>query len=349
MLDPMQTTVYLRYGVSSSETTWTVAPDKSVTGAAASFVLTGLVPGMSYTVQASLDRNFVSGVVASSFTTLALPSLGPVNVESVGETTATLVVTIFDPDGTKVTVFMRYRETPDGAWIKTQSGGSSTDTLVFNLSGLRPDTEYEAKVSRSSAFEAPSSVTFTTEKRVTRISSIITDNVTRSSAEISVEIDNAQSASTVYFRYRDRESEVWISANSVGASSGAARLTLRNLEPDTLYEVEASLVPEFTSRETLYDTFTTEPGAELSTIRIENVTDTTANVIATIDRVEGRTAVHLRYRTYGAQEWSGPVTGATTSATASLDLTDLLPDTVYEIEVSLDMSFPPPKTKFQNL
>ena len=93
--------------------------------------------------------------------------------------------------------------------------------------------------------------------------------------------------------------------------------------------------------------FTTEPGAELSAIRIENVTDTAAKIIATIDRVEGRTAVYLRYRVYGAQEWSGPVTGATTSATASLDLTDLLPDTVYEIEVSLDMSFPSPKTKYE--
>ncbi len=340
---PDANTVYLRYGVSSSETTWAAAPDKSVTGAAASFVLTGLVPGTPYTVQASLDRNFVSGVVASSFTTVRLPSLGPVNVGSVGETTATLAVTIFDPDGTKVEVFMRYRETPDGAWSKTQSGGSSTDTLEFALSGLKPGTEYKAEVSRSSGFEAPSSVTFTTEKRVTRISSIAHGKLTRSSVEISVEIDNAQGATTVYFRYQVVGSGVWISAKSVNASSGAARLTLRNLKPDTLYEVEASLVSEFT--EVLYVDFTTEPGAELTAIRIENVTDTAANVIATIDRVEGRTVVYLRYRTYDAQEWSGPVTTTTTSARASLELTELLPDTEYEIEASLDMSFPPPKTK----
>ena len=170
---PDANTVYLRYGVSpSTDISWTVAPEKSVTGATASFALTGLLPGTTYTVQASLDRNFVSGVVASSFKTVSLPSLGPVNVGSVGETTATLVVTIFDPDGTKVTVFMRYRETPGGSWSKTRSGESSTDTLGFTLSGLKPDTEYEAEVSRSSGFEPTSSRTFTTEEKVTRISAI---------------------------------------------------------------------------------------------------------------------------------------------------------------------------------
>ena len=345
---PDANTVHLRYGVSSSNTIdWIAAPDASVTGGEASFTLTGLVPGTSYTVQASLDSNFVNGVEASSFTTANLPSIGAVMVGSVEETTASIVVTIFDPDGTEVTVFMRYRETTGGSWSMPLSDGSSSDTLEFTLSELKPDTKYEAEASLTSGFEASLSETFVTEEEVARVSSLTPEKMTRSSAELSMEVKNAQGGGTVFVRYRARTTSNWEPLKRVGTSSGVVRLTLNNLESDTLYEVEASLVSDFIPRETLYATFTTDLGAELRAISIENLTDTSANIVATIDRVEGRTLVYWRYRIYGALEWNSPVSRATTSATASLALIDLLPDTEYEVEASLDSSFPPRKTVWE--
>ena len=340
--------VYLRYGVSNdAQTEWTTMAAESVIGYSANFVLTGLDPGTSYTVQASIDNGFNSGVAGVEFSTPPLPSLGPVNLVSVAERSAQIAVTVFDSDGTEVRVYIRYRETPAGTWSTAKDAVSTTGGVEFALSGLEPATEYEVEASLVPGFESSSTMVFVTEEDVTRIVSLTLGKVTRSSAEIVVEITDAQRGSTAVVRYRSRVASHWEPVRTVSTSSGVGRLVLNNLESDTLYEAEASLDPSFPSHETLYATFWTEPGAELSAMTAEDVTDITATIVVYIERLEGRIPIHLRYRVYGEGYWSGPVTRSASNATVAFSLTELLPDSQYEIEASLDPSFTPLKTIYQ--
>ncbi len=340
--------VYLRYGVSTNaETVWTMIPEKSVIGDSTIFELTGLAPGTTYRVQASIDSEFNVGTADGVFATLPLPSLGAVNLASVAERTALIVLAIFDPDETEVTVFVRYRETRTRTWSAARNAASSTGRVEFELSGLEPGTEYEVEVSLEPEFGASLTRVFITEEEVTRLASLTLGKVTRSSVEIEVEIANAKVRNKVYVRYRSLGMPGWEPLRTISASSDTARLTLRNLDPDTLYEMEASLASDFMWLDSLYVTFTTDPGTELTEIRVENVTDTTADIIAALGRVEGRTGVNFRYQAYGDGEWSSPVTETTTSDVVKVVIMDLLPDTEYEIEASLDLSFPPSRTIYR--
>ena len=340
--------VYLRYKVSGdAQTVWTTMPAMSVTGDSADFEVTGLAPGTRYTVQASMESDFNSRVASVEFATVALPRLGGVNLVSLTKSTARIAVTIFDPNGTEVRVYMRYREIPAGSWGAALHAVSSIDRVEFELSGLEPGTEYEVEASLEPGFEAALTRLFITEEEVTRVDSLTPGRVTRSSAELEVEINNAKGRSTVYVRYRSLEVSGWKPLRTVSTSSRIARLILNNLEPDTLYEAEASLNSDFLSGETLYAIFMTEPGARLSAIDIENVTDTKATVVVNVERLEGRTPIHLRYRPYGIENWSDPVTSTTSNSTVSFSLTELLQGIEYEIEASLDLSFPRLKTIYQ--
>ena len=85
------------------------------------------------------------------------------NMADVEQTSASAIVSIFDSDGTAVTVHLRYRETPNGVWMAAQPKTSMTDTAEFTLSGLMPDIQYEVEVSPDRSFSNPLSTTFTTQ------------------------------------------------------------------------------------------------------------------------------------------------------------------------------------------
>ncbi len=350
VLEPGQgtQTVHLRYRTNSErQSPWNTELAVSTVGDSTSFELTNLAPGVCYEVQASLDKDFMHGVVALTFSTAPLPSLGAVNVVSVSERSARIEVTVLDSGGGGVGVYLRYRDSQTRTWSAALHTVSFDDRVEFEVSGLEPETEYEVESSLDPDFEAALMQTFVTEKEVTRVAAVTLGRVTRSSAELTVELANTRGRSTVYVRYRSLEVSDWEPFRTVSNSSGVGRLVLNNLEPGTLYEVEASLEPDFLWPGTFYANFTTERGARLSAIRLENVTDTRAAAVATVERVEGSTPVHLRYRTYGAGNWSDRLTRNTASPTVSFSLTELLPGTAYEIEASLDLNFPPSKTMYQ--
>ena len=151
----------------------------------------------------------------------------------------------------------------------------------------------------------------------------------------------------MHVRYRSLGVSDWEPSRAASASSGVARLFLNKLEPDTLYEVEAALDSNFLSWETLYAVLSTEPGARLSAIDIASVSDTTATVVVSVERVEGRTPVYLHFRPHGLASWSDTETGITTNGTMSFRLKELLPGTEYQIEASLEAQFLPLKTIFR--
>ena len=351
---PDVNTVHLRYGVSTSDPIhWTQLPPKSVVGDTETFDLTGLTPGTEYKVEASLDGAFMTGVESMPFITAAPPSIGSVNMADVEQTSASAIVSIFDSDGTAVTVYLHLRGTPYGVWSAIQNKTTTTDVVDFTLSGLTPDTEYEVEVSLDNGFSLSKSTTFTTEAMtsrppspVVRVSGLFAEDITPSSVTVVALIAGPENQVTVNLRYRIQGTNTWSRTIRRTTATAIAPFELGGLTAATNYEIEASLDPDFPIQDSAYDIFTTA-AVRVSGLRLEDITDTEATAIADIENPQGQTTVYVRYRALGAGSWSEPQSRITNSSTVRLFLADLLPDTQYEVEASSEESFPGDNSAFE--
>ena len=344
---PGENKVHLRYSiVPTTQASWIIPTPKSVVGDATAFPLTGLAPNSEYEVQVSLDSEFTSEVKSATFTTAAPSSIGSVNMADVEQTSASAIVSIFDSDGTAVTVHLRFRETPSGAWIVIQPETTTTETAEFTLSGLTPDIQYEVEVSPDRSFSNPLSTTFTTQDARPIVSGLTTEDVARTTAGVTVNIANPESRTTVYLHYRAQGAGAWIGPVGRTTSPATVGFTLTGLTPDTIYELEASLDDNFPARETLYATFITEPPVKVSGVSVGSRTHTGVTVTVSTDDRQDRTSVYLRYRSYEQVAWTGPETRTASSGAASFTLSGLMPDREYEIEASTDRYFPAAHTVY---
>ena len=296
------------------------------------FDLTGLAPATEYKVEASLDGEFMTGVESATFTTAASPSIGSVNMADVEQTSASAIVSIFDSDGTAVTVHLHYRETPNGAWIALQPETTTSEAAQFTLSGLTPDTEYEVEVSLDNGFSLGQSATFTTEAMtsrppspVVRVSGLIIEDITPGSVTVVALIAGPENRVTVHLRFRIQGTNTWSRTVVRTTATPTAQFELGGLTTATNYEIEASLDPAFPVQDSAYDIFTTA-AISVSGLRLEDITDTEATAIAEIEDPQGRTTVYVRYRALGTGGWSESQSRITNSSSVQLFLADLLPD-----------------------
>ena len=345
--------VHLRYSiVPSTQSSWATPSPKVVVGDTTTFALTGLSPKSRYEVQASLDTEFASEVESATFTTSALPSIGSVNMADVEQTSASAIVSIFDSNGTSVSVFLHYRETPNGAWSSIHREITTTDDVDFTLSSLMQDTEYEVEVSLDSGFSLSQSTTFTTEAMtsrppspVVRVSGLFTEDITPDSLIVVAMIAGPESQTTVHLRYRTQGTNTWSRTLRRTTATSTAQFELGGLTTATNYEIEASLDPDFPVQDSAYDIFTTA-AVRVAGLRLEDITDTEATAIAEIEDPQGRTTVYVRYRALGTGGWSESQSRITNSSSVQLFLADLLPDTQYEVAASSEESFPGDNSAF---
>ena len=353
---PGENKIYLRYSIMpSTQISWATPSPKLVVGDTTTFALTGLVPDSEYVVQVSLDDAFTTGVESATFTTAAPPSIGSVNMAGAEQNSASAIVSIFDSDGTSVTVHLRYRETPSGAWIALQPKTTTTEAAQFTLSGLRPDTEYEVEVSMDNRFSLSQSTFFITEAMtsrpsspVVRISGLFAEDITPGSVTVIVMIAGPENRVTVNLRYRVEGTNTWSRTLHRTTATDTAPFELGGLTAATNYEIEASLAPDFPVQDSAYDIFTTA-AVRVSGVRLEDITDTEATAIADIEDPQGGTTVYVRYRALGTGAWSEPQSRITNSSTVRLFLTGLLPDTQYEVEASSEESFPGDNSALETL
>ena len=351
---PGENKVHLRYSiVPSTQASWIMPSLKSVVGDATAFALTGLAPNSEYDVEVSLDSAFTTEVESATFTTAAPPSIGSVNMADIGQNSASAIVSIFDSDGTAVTVYLRNRETPNGDWSAIQTKTTTTETAEFTLSGLTPDTEYEVEVSLGNGFSLSQSTTFTTEAMtsrppspVVRVSGLFAEDITPSSVTVVALIAGPENQVTVNLRYRIQGTNTWSRTIRRTTATATAPFELGGLTAATNYEIEASLDPDFPIQDSAYDIFTTA-AVRVSGLRLEDITDTEATAIADIEDPQGQTTVYVRFRALGTGAWSEPQSRITYSTTVRLFLADLLPDTQYEVEASSEESFPGDNSAFE--
>ena len=340
-------TVRLRYRV-SGETEWGAVQTKVTRGGSAAIDLTGLSPRTTYEVEASLSSDF-AGSKTAAFSTLSLdPSVSGVSIGSITQASAAATVTIANPGTAQKIVYLQYRvdgasEWSDSALTATTDGPSAT----IYMTGIIADTEYEVRASLASDFALAQHATFTT-LRYPSIYDVDVTDVTKNTATAEIDIAEPDGTDqTVHLRYRTTAPQgTWSSTLTTTSTTGEASIDLTGLTVDTEYEVEASLAADFAIA--VSDTFRTlPPDPVVAEVSVNSIRQTTATAYIDISNANGSTQkVSLRYRTTTPRgNWSDIQTTTSTTDSASIDLSELTPGTEYDVQASLDNSFPSSRTR----
>ena len=311
--------------------------------------LLSLNPGTRYEVEASLGVGFLTTETESATFTTLLPRVSSVSVEDLTTSEATVKVTIAEPGLGENKVHLRYSIVPStqASWIMPSPKSVVGDTTAFALTDLAPNSEYDVEVSLDSAFTTEVKyVTFTTAAPPS-IGSVNMAGVGQTSASAIVSIfDSDKTAVTVYLRYSGTRYGAWSAIQNKTTTTDVVDFTLSGLMPDTEYEVEVSLDNGFSLSKST--TFTTEamtsrppsPVVRVSGLFVEDITPSSATVVALIAGPENQATVNLRYKIQGTNTWSRTIRRTTATATAPFELGGLTAATNYEIEASLDPDFP---------
>ena len=339
--------VHWRFRITMPEGQWLPLPPDRVTvfGGISVFSIARLSPGTEYELQVSLDGTFSqTDILSKNFTTLPPdPSISEVIAEDVTLTEGTVVITIANPGILSTTVYIHYRTDDSQPWsdppfIATTSTGTATKTLLT----LNPGTRYEVEASLRDGFLATEteSTTFTT--LLPRVSSVSVEDLTTSEATVKVTIaEPGPGENKVHLRYSIVPSTQasWIMPSPKSVVGDTTAFALAGLAPNSEYDVEVSLDSEFTS-EVKYATFTTAAPPSIGSVNMADVEQTSASAIVSIFDSDGiAVTVYLRNRETPNGDWSAIQNKTTATDVAEFTLSDLMSDTEYEVEVSLDNGF----------
>ena len=342
--------VFLKHSI-QGEDEWTMLPFPTITyDDDTSIPLTGLQVGTTYQVAVALSEDF-SGMVIEQCTTLLLdPVVSGISVNRRKQTSVWANVSIANANGEDQTVHMRYRTTtPQGEWGDIAKTTTNTDKASKEIAGLTADTEYEVQASLDGSFpnELTKNATFTT-LRFPSISNLEVEDETKNSATAVITLADPDGTSqTIHLRYRTTTPQgAWSSMLETISTTSEASIALTGLAPDTEYETEVSLTSDFAVSET--DTFRTlPPDPVVSGISVDRRKQTSVwtNISIANANDEDQT-VHLRYRTTTPRgDWIDDLETTSDSETASKEISGLTAGTEYDVQASLDDSFPSSRTK----
>ena len=339
--------VHWRFRITMPEGQWLPLPPDRVTvfGGISVFSMARLSPGTEYELQVSSDGTFSqTDILSKKFTTVPPdPSVSEVTAENVTLMEGTVVITIANPGTSSKTVHIRYRTDDSQPWSDlpintTTSTGTATKTLL----SLNPGTRYQVEASLGDGFLATEteSTTFTT--LLPRVTSVSLEDVTTTEATVKVTISEpGPGENKVFLRYSIVPSTQisWIMPSPKSVVGDTTAFALTGLAPNSEYDVEVSLDSEFTS-EVKYTTFTTAAPPSIGSVNMADVEQTSASAIVSIFDSDGiAVTVYLRNRETPNGDWSAIQNKTTATDVAEFTLSDLMPDTEYEVEVSLDNGF----------
>ena len=335
--------VFLKHSMDGTDE-WTQFPFPTITYTESTSInLTGLQEGTTYQVVVALSDDF-SGMVIESCTTLLLdPVVSGISVDRRKQTSVWANVSIANANGEDQTIHLRYRTTtPQGVWSSTTSDAS------IALTGLAPDTEYEAEVSLTSDFTVAVSDVFRTLPPNPVVSKVGVNSIRQTTATASIDIANTNgSTHTVSLRYHTTTPRGdWSGIKTTTSDTDSASIDLSELTPGTEYDVQASLENSFPSSRTKHDTFTTLRWPSIASFEVENVGRNGATVNATISDSHGAVqTVYVRHRATSYIAWRPTQQVDSVDDIASLRLRGLSSGTEYIAEASLNESFPSDETR----
>ena len=210
--------------------------------------LTGLAVATTYTLQASFNADFTGTVVTTTGTTLGGVGIASIDYSGIGQTEAVASITIQNAGTRLRTVYFRFRAT-GGEYGPTLVQATNVGLARFTLVGLQPGTTYDTQAALDATFTMPfNGPTFDTPGLAVTLLEL--GNISSNSARIYVGMSNpiAQSL-TVNLRWRIvGNTEDWLTRTAT-TNTEAAVFDLTDLEQQTSYNVEASLIDSFPTGE----------------------------------------------------------------------------------------------------
>ena len=268
---------------------------------------------------------------------VTLPSVTTVAADPVGQTTATLNATITNPDGVAITG-KGFQWKVNGGDYQNVTGSGSGNTFVANLTNLTANTQYffKAYIMTADTTVYGEELPFTTSSTPTPPATpTVTTNdatYTQTTATLYASINNPSSVNITGkgFQWKVNGGNYQNAAGTGTGNDFSAELT--NLTPNTQYFYKAYIT---TADTTVYGAelnFTTlpedvEPCATPTGLNTTDITKESVKVIW--DNVDG-VIWHIQYR-----QGDGAFSTADAS-TNSYVITDLNPETTYEIQVQAD-------------
>ena len=293
-----------------------------------------------------------------SFTTNP-PSIDRVEASIVEQTTATITVTIDEPNNDPV--YLHYKKTADSTWNTIDTNNDpgkvvfnpTEKTYTFNLTGLTSGTLYTAYASYDSTtpqdpLNTNQKATFTTNPP--SIDRVEASNVKQTNATVTATV-TAPNTTSVQLHYKTATGS-WQSPKAAdvvptpNTNTGTATINLDDLTSGTEYTVYASYDPT-TPQDPLNTnqkaTFTTNPP---SIDRVEaladDTTQTEAKMRVYIEAPNGTDqTVYLRYQSTAAPEddWGDPQSDITDDGTVDFPLQNLSMATTYLVQASFADDF----------
>ncbi len=325
--------------------------------------LTGLKAGKNYQVQAWLDGSRPEPDRETQKFTTKASTVAAVTVVSgsLMQTEVELKVDIVPHDGSSLTVHLRYKVDGEATWPtqNTITRPTTADSETFGLSSLTPGTTYEVEASLDGSFptvgsgeiEKTKTTEFTTLSADPSVTDIAFSDVTQTSADVTVTINNPDSDDKdVHYKYRTtpyintEQVEVaageWSEPEEIATDGTSVGFDLEDLTSGTEYEVWASLEEDFDPY--LSDTFPTAPPS-ISGVTIVDKTLNDATVKVYIQKPNGRDqTIYMQYVAHpNPPDWPEKSIEAKSSTnTAEFHLQELLAKTKYEVRLSMDPEFP---------
>ena len=266
-------------------------------------------------------------------------------VSSFGKTEVELTITLSDPIGGAQLFLIRVTniDIPRNERARAKLS-MTTPTATVKLSGLSPATSYAAfAIVESPRFAVVRFLPlFETLPPDPRLSFAYVDDTTSNAAEVTVAVeDRYDREPMVYLRHRAAGEADWEQTSSRQASTDEVAFPLFGLDPGVRHDVEVSLEMTFPAGMTTSASFTTlQATPTLSGLSIADITQTSAEATVSIASPIGTQRVYLRHRQLPNGRWSSAQPESTDTGTAEFPLTGLAPGFKYQIEASMNSSFP---------
>ena len=342
-------TVYLQYR-RRGESEWSDLPDIVTATATGAHGLTGLLANTVYELRASLDNTFPNSETVTARVETDNARVSSFLATNVTKTEVEITITLSDPVGDAQRFLVRVinSDIPRSEGARATLS-MTTSTATVTLSGLSPATSYlaTAYVDYPKFEFVRSLVAFETLPPDPRLALVYVDDTTSNAADVTVTVDDRYDRSpTVYLRHRAAGEADWEQTSSRQASTDEVAFPLFGLDPGVRHDVEVSLEMTFPAGMTTSASFTTlQATPTLSGLSIADITQTSAEATVSIQSPIGTQRVYLRHRQLPNGRWSSAQPESTDNGTAEFPLTGLAPGFKYQIEASMNSSFPAADTR----
>ena len=314
-----------------------------------------LISDTEYSLYAIAGRNNYTGELLTedlhgTFTTLP-PAVTAVDVRDVGHTSATLRLAIGDPNGRSYPVSVRYRAVGETQWTEVLDVATDASSVTVELAALTSGALFEVQASIDSAYA----------EELTAIATVVTlpykpshiELFLAGPREVQLTVHLLRYNSAVgpqlrtYVRYRRASPQgPWYSLEPFppfpGLGGGSFFYHIRGLDPDTVYEVQASSDDRLARDLTESFRFSTSRPA-IATIDVVNETFSEATLNLLLQDTDGKNrTVYIRYRPGNSDPPRQFTTAraSTSTDTATITLTNLRAGVLYEVVASTYSDFP---------